>query len=197
MWRFILGLSLAIILFLWSGCSTRNQNSSRKKEDAEIIIRQALPYPVEMIDQKGLDRYLTERKGKILLLNIWATWCQPCVEEFPDLITLAQRDTLVEVIGISVDYPDEIPSKVIPFLEKLKVPFKVYVAKFEKQEDFIATLDSTWSGAIPATFIYDRIGMQQFSHIGIGSFRVFEKRITEIKNGVNINNIAKIQRAAR
>jgi len=128
-----------------------------------------------------LARLINERNGKTLLLNIWATWCQPCVEEFPDLIKLAQTDTSVEVIGISVDYPDEIHIKVTSFLEKLKVPFKIYIAKFEKQEDFITAIDTAWNGAIPATSIYDRRGRKQFSRIGLGTYDLFEKRIQEIR----------------
>jgi thiol-disulfide isomerase/thioredoxin len=184
-------LSLSIILFLLSSCTSRNQDGNQKKEITNTSIRQTLPHPVGLIDQKGLNEIIKERNGKTLLLNIWATWCQPCVEEFPDLIKLAQTDTLVEVVGISVDYPDEINTRVVPFLEKQNVPFKIYVAKFERQEDFIAAIDSTWSGAIPATYMYDTRGKQQFSHIGTGTYELFEKRLTEIKKGSNSKNLAK------
>ena len=179
--RFLPTLSLVVILFLFGSCTSRNQDGSQNKGPATTAIHQAFPFPVEPVDQNGLYKLINERRGRILLLNIWATWCQPCVEEFPALMKLAQTDTMVEVIGISVDYADEIHSRVIPFLKKLKVPFKIYVAKFEKQEDFIAVIDSTWSGAIPATYMYDTRGRQQFHHIGPGTYEFFEKRIHEIK----------------
>ena len=179
--RIIRVLNVSLILLLLSGCSSRNSDGNQNK------INEASPAPhstvqlVELIDQKGLDKIIRKRQGKPLLLNIWATWCLPCVEEFPDLIKLADSDTLVEVIGISVDYPDELHTKVLPFLEKLKVPFKIYIAKFNKQEDFIAAVDSSWNGAVPATFMYNGSGRKQFSFIGQGTFEQFEKNLRMVK----------------
>jgi peroxiredoxin len=102
------------------------------------------------------------------------------VEEFPYLVKLSKDETYIEVVGISVDYPDEMNSKVIPFLMKLKVPFQIYVAQFEKQEDFIAAVDSTWNGAVPATYIFDRQGNQRFSVIGEQSYDQFKNEVYRI-----------------
>jgi thiol-disulfide isomerase/thioredoxin len=168
-------LAVSLIFSLLNSCASRNPDGSRNRKIAESIVQQTIVQPVELLDQRGLSKIIHERKGKPLLLNIWATWCQPCVEEFPDLIKLSVTDTLVEVVGISVDYPDELRTKVLPFLEKLKVPFKIYIAKFDKQEDFITALDSTWSGAVPATFFYDGKGRKQFSSIGQETFEQFEE----------------------
>jgi thiol-disulfide isomerase/thioredoxin len=178
--RSLSGLSIIVFVILLNGCSSHDQGDHQKKEVAQSTIGHPLPYPVELIDQQGLHRLIHERHGKALLLNIWATWCQPCVEEFPDLIKLAKIDTLVEIVGISLDYPDEIHSKVTPFLEKLNVPFKVFIAKVEKQEDFIKAVDPTWSGAIPVTYIYDRNSRKQFSLVGSGTFELFEKKTKAI-----------------
>jgi thiol-disulfide isomerase/thioredoxin len=174
-------LNVSLILLLLNGCSSRNPGGSRNGKIEVSSERPSIVRSVELIDQKGLDKIIREREGKPLLLNIWATWCQPCVEEFPDLIKLAASDTLVEVVGISVDYPDELHTKVLPFLEKLKVPFKIYIAKFDKQEDFIAALDSTWNGAVPATFFYNGKGRKQFAFIGQGTFEQFEKNKRMVK----------------
>ena len=127
----LLTLCISFVLFLPNGCTSRKQESRQNNENTKIPAQQKEPLSIGLIDQKGLNTLIRERHGKPLLLNIWATWCQPCIEEFPDLIKLAQTDSLVEVVGISVDYPDEIHSRVTPFLEKLKVPFKIYIAKFE------------------------------------------------------------------
>jgi thiol-disulfide isomerase/thioredoxin len=169
-----------VVVILLNGCSSHDQGDHQKKEVEQNTIGYTLPSPVELIDREGLNKLIHERHGKMLLLNIWATWCQPCVEEFPDLIKLAQSDTLVEVVGISVDYPDEIHSKVIPLLEKLHVPFKIFIAKVEKQEDFMKAVDTTWSGAIPVTHIYDRNSRKQFSLVGSGTFELFKKKTKAI-----------------
>jgi thiol-disulfide isomerase/thioredoxin len=141
---------------------------------------------VEPIDKAGLKKLIGERKGKILLLNIWATWCAPCVAEFPDLVKLSQISdtTATEVVAISADYPDEVDSKIIPFLKKLKVPFRVYVAQFAHQEDFINTVNRSWSGALPATLVYDSHGKERSFHVGQQSFDDFKHEVDKIKGGI-------------
>jgi len=134
---------------------------------------------VKPIDVNGIERLLHDRKGKILFLNVWATWCQPCVEEFPDLVKVYNeyRSAPVDIIAISVDYPDETESKIIPFLASLNVPFTVYVADVKKDEDFINALDPAWSGAVPATFIFDAQGKQQKFMSGQKNYETFKADI--------------------
>ena len=64
----------------------------------------------------------------------------------------------MEIVGISADYPDEIETRIKPFLAKSKSNFRVFVQNFSKQEDLINRLNKNWGGAIPATFIYDASG---------------------------------------
>ena len=137
---------------------------------------------VRPIDEKGLDSLISHRNGKHLVLNIWATWCIPCKEEFPDLIKLSDslKTKQVEVVAISVDYPDEINSKIQPFLKKMKPPFRVFVWDFPSQDAFFAQFDKSWSGAIPATFIYDNKGIQQRFLLGKQSNSQFKKAIDDV-----------------
>ncbi len=136
---------------------------------------------VEPINEDGLRRLIHERAGRILLLNIWATWCKPCVEEFPGLIRLQQtyQDSLVDIIAISVDYPDEVASKILPFLDSLGVSFTVFVADIPKPEDFIKTLDPAWSGAVPATFVFDRHGQRRAFLLGEKNYEVFKSLVED------------------
>ena len=138
---------------------------------------------VEPIDQAALQKLIRDRKGKVLFLNVWATWCVPCVEEFPDLVRLSRAypGNEVEVVGISADYPDEIETKILPFVKKHEVPFRIYVAKFDHQEDFINSLNTSWSGALPASMIYDIHGNRQFFHAGQGTFDQFKKEIEKVR----------------
>lgn len=139
---------------------------------------------VDPVDQDGLKKLVKERNGKILFLNIWATWCAPCVEEFPDLIKLAQSypGSEVEVVGISADYPDEVESKILPFIREKNVPFRIYVAKFDHQEDFINSVNSSWSGALPATLVYDAQGKQRYFSVGAGTFEKFKGVIDSVRS---------------
>jgi thiol-disulfide isomerase/thioredoxin len=140
---------------------------------------------VEPINEEGLRQLIHERAGRILLLNVWATWCKPCVEEFPGLIRLQQtyRDSLVDVIAISVDYPDEVASKILPFLDSLGVSFPVFVADIPKPEDLITTLNPAWSGAVPATFVFDRHGQRRAFLLGEKSYEIFKREVERALQG--------------
>lgn len=140
---------------------------------------EAEPIEVKKIGETDLESILASYKGQVLLVNIWATWCKPCREEFPDLVRLQDfyKGKAVQIIAVSADYPDEIDSKILPFLEKFKINFPVYVQDFPRQEDFINYLNREWNGALPATFIYDKEGRQQVFFIGKKDFESFKKEI--------------------
>jgi thiol-disulfide isomerase/thioredoxin len=173
-------LVLASIAPACRGTDDRNGLNSRGEKNTTSAVT------VVPIDKKGLKTLVEERHGKILLLNIWATWCAPCVAEFPDLVKLSRAyDTSkVEVVAISADYPDEIESKILPFLRKMNVPFRVYVAQFEHQEDFINAVNPAWSGALPATATYNAQAKQQMFHVGQLAFDDFKHEVDKIKGGL-------------
>ena len=135
------------------------------------------------LDRSGISSLIEQRNGKILVLNIWATWCQPCKEEFPDLMLLSDslRDDNVDVIALSVDFPDEIDSKIIPFLTAMGSRLKVYVADVDSQDEMFALFSAEWSGAIPATFIFDPSGKERKALIGKKSYAEFLKAVMEVR----------------
>ncbi|MCW8813015.1 MAG: TlpA family protein disulfide reductase [Chlorobium sp.] len=116
-----------------------------------------------------------------LLINVWATWCMPCREEFPYLVKISNiyKDK-VRVVGISVDDSEVSDSKVIPFIKNQKADFEIYLLKVVEPEDFINLLNKKWSGAIPATFIYDKDGNQKEMLIGKQSYESFEEAIKKV-----------------
>jgi len=117
--------------------------------------------------------------GNVLLLNLWASWCKPCVAEFPDIVKLynSYKSNGFKVVFISVDDKPDIDSKVIPFLEKNGVDFVTYYNNFSKPEDLIDLIDKNWDGAIPASYIYDKNGKLGESVQGARSYEQFEQSI--------------------
>ncbi len=172
-------LPVCLGLFLLAGCGQSGEKDAGRPDAKKTAASQNGKYTVATIDSAGLERLLNERNGKILLLNIWATWCIPCREEFPDLVKLAGnfRNRGVEVVAVSADYPDETESKIIPFLKEQKVNFRVFVQDFDRQEDLINRLNVDWNGALPATFIYDAFGSQVNFLQGKQSYQVFESAL--------------------
>ena len=121
-------------------------------------------------------------KGKVVLINFWATWCKPCVKEFPELVKLYNnyKEKGFELVFVSVDAAEDVESKVIPFLNKQGVEFVSYYNNFNKPEELINFIDINWEGAIPSTYIYDKEGKLTTHILGSKSYEEFEKEI--IKN---------------
>lgn len=130
---------------------------------------------------KDLQKVIKERKGKILVLNVWATWCVPCKEEMPALNKLAEKNKDIEVVGLSIDYDDEIETKIKPFLKKQPVAFRVLVNTEKSDEKLINFLSPDWGGAIPATFIYDSKGKLQAVLEGKKSYEEFEAELKKVR----------------
>ncbi len=134
--------------------------------------------------QKDLDALKESSKGKVVLVNFWATWCKPCVSEFSELVKLYSnyKDKDFKLIFISVDVPEDIQSKVKPFLKSKDVDFNTYYNKFDKPDDLINYFDTKWEGAVPSTYIYDKDWNQTSNILGSRSYEVFEKDILKDLN---------------
>ena len=165
-----------LTLFLLNACSEQGENGPRATNK--------IPAKIEAIDKAGFHNLINERNGQILLVNVWATWCVPCREEFPDLVKVARHynNENVEIVGISADFPDEIESKIKPFLKSQNAGFTNYVKNFEDDGDFINSVNPQWSGALPATFIYDTNGVLQESHFGQTDFEGFQDLIENVRH---------------
>ena len=177
--------AIIVLLFLaWLGLGCRSEKPREAQSGTTTPAAGTSKIkPVQLIDSTGLRKLVQERNGRILFLNIWATWCAPCVEEFTDIVKLSrmEAENAVDVVAISADYTDEIESKIMPFLKRHDVPFQVYVAKFDHQEDFINAINSQWNGALPATLIYNQHGVQRYFKVGQSTFEEFKKEIDKLK----------------
>ncbi len=127
---------------------------------------------------------MKNRHGKALFVNFWATWCAPCVEEFPDIVRIADelRSSNIDVVAVSADDFDDETSKVIPFITKEKVPFKVYMAKLEGEDAFIDGVDKSWGGGIPASFVFDAQGRRRTFLLGKQSYESLKAAIQQVLN---------------
>jgi thiol-disulfide isomerase/thioredoxin len=163
-------LSKSIFSFLILFLVVTGQNVSQTKN---LIV-------VDVITFEKLKKIIDENHDHAMLINVWATWCIPCREEFPELVKIANdyKDE-VRVIGISLDEPEILDTEVIPFLKSYNAEFENYILKTIEPEEFINLLSKEWSGAIPATFIYDKKGNQKEILIGKQSFDSFNKAVKE------------------
>jgi thiol-disulfide isomerase/thioredoxin len=137
---------------------------------------------VKTIAESELQDLIDNRDSKILLLNVWATWCPPCRKEIPDLVKLSNNySRIVDVIGISIDYSEDLEKKVLPFLEKNNVSYVNYISDFRKDEELINFLHKKWSGVLPASFIYNKNGDLLHFIEGKKDYDYFKEMIENIK----------------
>ena len=130
---------------------------------------------VRWLNEQTLDSLVHDRKGRPLVVNLWATWCTPCKEEFPDLLRTAKEYPHVDAVAVSVDFPDEIESKILPFMRSVKVSIPVFVSSIEKQDTLINRMADSWNGALPATFVYTSDGARDTFYVGKRSLKGFRE----------------------
>ncbi len=107
------------------------------------------------LKEEGLEKIFKESDDKVVVINLWAFWCQPCKEEFPDLMKFSKKNQDdANLILISLDEIKDLETKTKPFLQKNEVDFVSYYNAFDKDEKLITMLDKTWEGAIPSTFFF-------------------------------------------
>jgi thiol-disulfide isomerase/thioredoxin len=114
---------------------------------------------IQSLDASGTKKALGSYKGKVVLVNYWATWCAPCVDEFPSLVKLQKqyRDQGLVVVGISFDDPDD-KAKVVAFTGQNQVDFPILMRKSGSLEKFADGLDRGWSGVLPTTYVIGKNG---------------------------------------
>ena len=112
---------------------------------------------VELVkaDSKTIQEHLSSYKGeKAVLLNVWATTCAPCVEEFPMIVTLGNEIKDLEVVFVSADFDDQL-GEVKSYLNEQKV-IGVSFIKNEKDQPFINGIHPEWSGSLPFTILFGK-----------------------------------------
>ncbi len=119
-------------------------------------------YATTMADAAGKQQALSQWKGKAILVNFWAPWCAPCVQEMPELSTLAQGELgkKVQVIGIGIDSP----SNIAEFGGKLKISYPIYVAGMGGTE--LSRQFGNTAGGLPYTVLIGADGQVKKKYLG-------------------------------
>lgn len=162
----LLIIAMALWVFSAQGQSTAPSPVSQNGPGAPASLSE-----IRQIDLDGLKKLLTPdaKDARPLLVNFWATWCDPCREEFPDLVKIDEdyraRKSL-NFVTVSLDDVSEIKTEVPKFLKEMKATMPTVLLNVADPEPAIKAVDAAWTGQLPATFLYDKEGKVVFRHFG-------------------------------
>jgi cytochrome c biogenesis protein CcmG/thiol:disulfide interchange protein DsbE len=157
----MLSISVVLTVFLFTACATQPE----KKQKAPNFSLQT---------QNGKAIELSKLKGKVVLVNFWATWCPPCRAEIPDFIELydSYKSKGFEIVGIALD--EDGWSKVAPYIEEVKINYPVVLGSTKVVQQYGGI------EAIPTTFIVDKKGYIVACQVGLLSKELLEQKLKSL-----------------
>lgn len=128
----------------------------------------ALPVEVQSVDLAGVRELIKNDSDKLVLLNVWATWCGPCVVEFPDLVKIHRmyKNRRFELVTLSADKPNQ-RAQVLKFLQERNAAVRNLHADTDDIYALIEVVDPQWGGAIPHTLLIAPGGEVLYRHTGL------------------------------
>jgi thiol-disulfide isomerase/thioredoxin len=159
--KLVIPIALCILLLSFAA------PAQRKKYGRAAKPQQPLPV-VSAIDTDALKGLITQPRERPLLVNFWATFCDPCRDEFPDLVKIDKdyRSQSLEFFTISLDDMSDIKTEVPKFLVSMKATMPAYLLNTTDPEPAINFIDRRWQGDLPATYLYNEKGEVVYRHIG-------------------------------
>lgn len=135
---------------------TETQNLLAESSPTEVLNYDGREIPVYDFD--GFSKLLEMDDDYTYIINFWATWCAPCIKELPyfERILDERQEAKLRVVLVSLDMPKMWESHLLPFVEKRGLDSHIMVLDDPKQNSWIPRVNPDWSGAIPATIIYNK-----------------------------------------
>lgn len=134
------------------------------------------------VNAEELRKVIESYEGeKAVLVNVWATWCAPCIEEFPEIVKVQRKyEGRLQVIFVSADFPDS-RDKALQFLKEQNVDWTTYFKTGDDQE-FIEVISDDWTGALPFSKILNKEGEVIASWEKSATFSKFDKHVKRALN---------------
>lgn len=136
---------------------------------------------IEVVDLDGFKKILADHRGSPLLVSIWATWCEPCRDEYPMINDLARQYAPQHLVVVGLSYDDDAEINLVRhFLARNTPIFTNYRKKMGHLDTFNHGVDPTWPGELPVNFFYSADGRLLYRLDGAQRREVYEQAIRAI-----------------
>lgn len=131
---------------------------------------------LKIVNFEELNSLVLQNGNTLYVVNFWATWCKPCIEELPGFMEVNRKNQNNEnfkMILVSLDHPRLLKTKVKGFVERQKIDTDVYILDTkDSPEDWMSRIDPEWIGAIPSTIFYKNGKKILFKQFQISQFEL-------------------------
>lgn len=161
----------SVALFLLAGMSVLGITAT---------VARAQSSDIKSVEPKDIKDLVAQNKGKVVVLNFFATWCVPCHTEFPDIVKLQSdfKGKGLQVVEVSMnDITDK--DELQKYLAETKPPFAVYLAA-NTEDKFYTDVDPRWDTALPMTMIFDRDGKNVHFYKEARTYAQFKDDVTPL-----------------
>lgn len=151
------------------------------QKGASLQLRPELlaPKTVEPISAAEFRQLLVHHKGKVVLVNLWATWCAPCLKELPELAKLQEQYKAqgLQVLAVTLDEPEILETRVKRLWHERAASLPAYLQTEASHDKFVSVIDPAWAEIMPTNYVLDRAGKLKATLTGGKTLAEFEAAI--------------------
>jgi thiol-disulfide isomerase/thioredoxin len=147
-----------------------------------LPVHAEVPEQLTPLDASGLRAELNELDGRVILVNFWATWCRPCLEEIPTLVKLEAElhDQGFSLVAVSLDEPDSDDVYIKNFMDQRFPGFSSYRSLERYKDNMVSVIDPAWNEILPTTYLLARDGSVARRIQGALSHEEFTREILKL-----------------
>lgn len=169
-------LGLGIILIIAAGFYLK-ENSSLPSDFSAVPVKVNYPAPeLTLFDSQGISHSLADYHGRVVLVNLWATWCEPCKKEMPALQTFYEKYKEDDFVILAIN-DGESKADVLQFVEEYELTFPVWL-----DPTYIATEQAFKTMNLPTSFVIDRSGTVRLNWVGGIDKKTLEATVSPLIN---------------
>jgi len=168
-------MSRPLLFGIWCSCAWMLLTTAQAQNPV-------VPAEIQPISATEFDALLDDARGEVILVNLWATWCAPCLREIPELLRLSAkyRASGFRLIAVAMDDPLDLETHVVPFRDQRFPAWDTFQRNEVEMDKFVSVVDPAWNEVLPSSYLINRTGKVVKKLFGGKSYEAFEAALLEI-----------------